>query len=233
MLNRTGPSCEDDYECLAERDALLISGKAGDVRLHLALLISLAVVFVWSVIRPHDLFTWILEAMPAIVGVLVLLLTYKRFRLTNLAYVLIWIHCIILLIGAHYTYALMPAFNRLRDAFDLSRNYYDRVGHVAQGFIPAILVREVLLRTSPLKKGKWLFFIVVCVCLAISAFYELLEWSVAGVTGTAADMFLGTQGDVWDTQKDMTLCLLAAVVALIILGPMHDRVLDKIGDKMG
>jgi putative membrane protein len=216
----------------AGRGGLLMNNGSGNARLHSALLVSLTGVLVWSVIRPHDLFTWILEALPAIVGVLVLLLTYyKRFRLTNLAYVLIWIHCIILLVGAHYTYAMMPAFNWLKDTFDLSRNYYDRVGHVAQGFIPAILAREVLLRTSPLKKGKWLFFIVVCICLAISAFYELLEWLVAVVTGTAADMFLGTQGDVWDTQKDMALCLLAAIVALITLGPVHDRAVDKIGDK--
>ena len=177
----------------------------------------------------RNLFTWFLEALPAIAGVLILLLSYKRFRLTNLAYVLIWIHAIILLVGAHYTYARVPVFDWLRDTFDLGRNHYDRIGHIAQGFVPAILAREVLLRTSPLKKGKWLFFIVVCICLAISASYELLEWSVAAVTGTAADMFLGTQGDVWDTQKDMALCFLGAVVALVALGRAHDRSLDKIG----
>jgi putative membrane protein len=206
-----------------------MNSAGSDKKLHLALLVSLTAVLVWSAIKPHDLFTWVLEALPAMVGVLILLLTYKRFRLTNLTYVLIWIHCMILLVGAHYTYARMPAFNWLMDTLDLGRNHYDRVGHIAQGFIPAILARELLLRTSPLRKGKWLFFIVVCICLAISAFYELLEWSSAAVTGTAADMFLGTQGDVWDTQKDMALCLLAAIVALVTLGPVHDRSLDKIG----
>ena len=200
-----------------------------DRKLHLVLLVSLAVVLVWSVVKPFDFFTWVLEALIPVVGVLILLSTYRKFRLTNLAYILIWIHAIILLVGAHYTYSRMPAFNWLRDTFELSRNHYDRFGHIAQGFIPAILARELLLRTSPLERGKWVSFIIVCICLAISAFYELLEWSVAAVTGTAADMFLGTQGDVWDTQKDMALCLLAAIVALVTLGPVHDRSLDKIG----
>jgi len=206
-----------------------MNNRRSDRALHLVLLAGLASFFVWSVIRPHDLFTWFLEALPVIAGVLILLLSYKRFRLTNLAYVLICIHAIILLVGAHHTYARMPVFDWLRDTFDLGRNHYDRIGHIAQGFVPAILAREVLLRTSPLKKGKWLFFIVVCICLAISASYELFEWLVAVVTGTAADMFLGTQGDVWDTQKDMALCFFGAVVALLVLGRAHDRSLGKIG----
>jgi putative membrane protein len=127
----------------------------------------------------------------------------------------------------------MPAFNWLRDTFDLSRNHYDRFGHIAQGFVPAILARELLLRTSPLKRGKWFFFIIVCICLAISAFYELLEWWVAAATGTAADLFLALQGDIWDTQKDMALCLLGAVVALIALGKLHDKALAKVGVETG
>ncbi len=204
-----------------------------DRKLHLVLLVSLAAVLVWSVVKPFDFFTWILEALIPVVGVLILLFTYRKFRLTNLAYVLIWIHAIILLVGAHYTYSQMPAFNWLRDTFELSRNHYDRFGHIAQGFIPVILARELLLRTSPLERGKWLSFIIVCICLAISAFYELLEWWVATVTGTAADLFLALQGDIWDTQKDMALCLLGAVVALVALGRMHDRALDRIEIETG
>jgi len=204
-----------------------------DRKLHLVLLVSLAAVLVWSVITPFDFFTWVLEALIPVVGVLVLLFTYRKFRLTNLAYVLIWIHAIILLVGAHYTYSRMPAFNWLRDTFELSRNHYDRFGHIAQGFVPAILARELLLRTSPLKRGKWLSFIIICICLAISAFYELLEWWIAAVTGTAADLFLALQGDIWDTQKDMALCLLGAVVALVALGRMHDRALDRIEIETG
>lgn len=204
-----------------------------DKKLHLVLLVSLVGVFIWSVVKPFDFFTWVLEALIPVVGVLILLFTYRKFRLTNLAYILIWIHAIILLVGAHYTYARMPAFNWLRDTFELSRNHYDRFGHIAQGFIPAILARELLLRTSPLERGKWLSFIIVCICLAISAFYELLEWWVAAITGTAADLFLALQGDIWDTQKDMALCLLGAVVALVALGRMHDRALDRIEIETG
>jgi putative membrane protein len=210
-----------------------MNGSCGEKRLHLVLLVSLAAVLVWSVVKPFDFFTWVLEALIPVVGVLILLFTYRKFRLTNLAYVLIWIHAIILLIGAHYTYSRMPAFNWLRDTFELSRNHYDRFGHIAQGFIPAILARELLLRTSPLERGKWLAFIIVCICLAISAFYELLEWWVAAVTGTAADLFLALQGDIWDTQKDMAMCLLGAVVALAALGRMHDRALDRIEIETG
>jgi putative membrane protein len=210
-----------------------MSASCGEKRLHLVLLVSLAAVFVWSVITPFDFFTWVLEALIPVVGVLILLFTYRKFRLTSLAYVLISIHSIILLVGEHYTYSQMPAFNWLRDTFELSRNHYDRFGHIAQGFIPAILARELLLRTSPLERGKWLAFIIVCICLAISAFYELLEWWIAAVTGTAADLFLALQGDIWDTQKDMALCLLAAIVALITLGRMHDRALDRIEIETG
>ena len=142
-------------------------------------------------------------------------------------YWLILLHAIILMIGGHYTYAEVPLFNLIRDKFELSRNHYDKVGHFAQGFIPAIIAREILIRTSPLKPGKWLLFIVVCVCLAISAVYELIEWWVAVVSGTAADAFLGTQGYVWDTQSDMALALLGALTALVLLGKYHDRQLQK------
>jgi len=166
--------------------------------------------------------------MPVIIGVPILVATYRRFPLTSLAYVLIWLHAIILMVGGHYTYAEMPLFNWIRDAFALSRNHYDRVGHFAQGFVPAILAREVLLRTSPLRAGKWLFFLVCCVSLAISAFYELVEWWAALLTspetGTA---FLGTQGDVWDTQWDMALALVGAICSQLFLGRLHDAQLTR------
>lgn len=190
---------------------------------HICLLFSLAGVFVWSFIGCYDLFTWFLEAGPVIIAVPLLMLVYRKFRLTNLAYLLVWIHAIVLLVGAHYTYARMPLFDWVREAFELSRNHYDRVGHFAQGFIPAILAREILLRKSPLQRGKWLFFMVICICLAISAVYELLEWVVGAASGSAGVAFLATQGDIWDTQKDMALCLAGAIVALVILSRLHDK----------
>jgi putative membrane protein len=190
------------------------------------LLISLSGIFIWSAVNPHDYFTWLLEVMPAIIGVFILISTYNKFRLTTLSYVLLWIHAVILIVGGHYTYAEVPLFNWIRDAFSLGRNHYDRVGHFAQGFVPAIIAREILLRASPLKRGGWLFFIVVSVCLSISAFYELIEWVVALATGTAADAFLGTQGDVWDTQRDMFLALTGAVIAQVLLARLHDRQLE-------
>lgn len=188
---------------------------------------AVLLVFVWSAIKPHDYFTWFLEVFPAIIAAPILALTYRRFPLTSLAYVLIAIHAMILMVGGHYTYAEVPLFNWLRDTFHLARNNYDRVGHFAQGFVPALLAREILLRTTPLKPGKMLFFLVVCVCLAISASYELFEWAVAEATGEAADSFLGTQGDVWDTQKDMAWALCGAVVSLLTLSRWHDRMLMR------
>lgn len=195
--------------------------------LHRWLLITFLGIFIWSAINPADLFTWFLEVVPAILGLIVVLLTYKRFRMTNLVYVLIWIHAIILVIGGHTTYAEMPLFNWIRDTFDLSRNYYDRVGHFAQGFIPAMVAREVLLRTTPLQRGRMLFFLVVCVCLAISSSYELFEWWVAVATGTAADAFLGSQGDIWDTQWDMFLALCGSILSLLFLSAKHDKQLRE------
>ena len=194
---------------------------------HIFLVAILFAVFVWSVINLNDFFTWILEMLPVPIGLTVLAVTYKRFRLTDLAYILICVHAIILLVGAHYTYAQVPLFNWIKEAFELSRNHYDRVGHFAQGFVPAILAREVFIRTSPLKSGKWLFFTVICVCLSISAVYELIEWVVAAISGTAAEAFLGTQGDVWDTQKDMALALLGAIAAQLLLAKLHDLQLKR------
>jgi len=183
---------------------------------------------IWSAINPADYFTWILEVAPALIGFTVLALTYKKFKLTNLTYTLILIHCIILMIGGHYTYAEVPAFDWIRDYFNLQRNNYDKVGHFAQGFVPAIIAREIFIRKSVINGKKWLNFLAVCFCLAFSAFYELIEWWVAVFSGDSAEAFLGTQGYVWDTQSDMALALLGAICALTLLGKIHDRQIEKI-----
>jgi putative membrane protein len=200
-----------------------------DRRYYALLLAILGAVSVWSAIQPHDRFTWYLEVFPVMIALPILLFTYKRFPFSRLAYALILVHAIILLIGGHYTYAEMPLFNWLRDAHGWDRNYYDRLGHVAQGFIPAIVAREILLRTSPLRPGKWLFFLVLCIALAISALYEMLEWWVAVASGSDAVAFLATQGDVWDTQWDMFLALLGALAALLLLSGWHDRSMRRVG----
>jgi putative membrane protein len=185
-------------------------------------------VLIWSGINPKDQFTWFLEVLPALIGIIILAFTYNRFRLTALAYALILIHAIILMVGGHYTYAEVPFFDWIKDVFELERNNYDKLGHLAQGFIPAIIAREILIRKSVVYKKKWLNFIVVCICLAISAIYELVEWWVAVMSGESADAFLGTQGYVWDTQSDMALALFGAILALIILSRMHDKQLAEI-----
>jgi putative membrane protein len=193
----------------------------------LVILLIVVIVFIWSAIRPHDYFTWILEVFPAIIGVSVLSATYRHFKFTTVVYVLIGAHAIILMIGGHYTYAEVPLFNWIRDEFALNRNHYDRVGHFAQGFVPALIAREVLLRKSPLRRGRWLSFIVVSICLAFSALYELFEWGVSEATGSAGDAFLGTQGDVFDTQKDMAMALIGAITSLLLLSRLHDRQLKS------
>jgi putative membrane protein len=185
-------------------------------------------VLLWSVINPHDYFTWFLEVFPAIIALPILFFSYKKFPLTPLLYVLILIHAIILMVGGHYTYAEVPAFNWLRHTFDLSRNDYDRVGHFAQGFVPAMIAREILLRKNVVKPGVWLFFIVCSICLAISACYEFVEWWVAVGSGSAAEAFLGTQGDVWDTQWDMFLALVGAICAQLFLKNLHDKQLPNL-----
>jgi len=195
---------------------------------HIILLSSFVALLILSAIKPHDYFTWFLEVIPAIIGSAILVVVYRKFKFTNLTYSLIWVHALILIVGGHYTYAEVPLFNWLKEVLDLSRNHYDRVGHLAQGFIPAIVAREILLRTSPLRPGKWLFFIVVCICLAISSSYELIEWGVAELTGSAADAFLGTQGDVWDTQWDMLLAFCGAIISLVVLSGEHDKQLKEI-----
>ena len=179
-----------------------------------------------SGLRPYDRTTWLLEVGPVLMGAPILIASYCRFPLTPLLYRLLLLHALILILGGHYTYERVPLGFWLQDLLDLSRNHYDRLGHIAQGFIPAILAREILLRLSPLRPGKWLFFLVVCVCLAFSAFYELLEWWTAALMGEEADAFLATQGDIWDSQWDMFLALLGAVASQLLLSRLHDRELD-------
>ncbi len=192
------------------------------------LLLIVGAVFIWSAIAPRDWFTWWLEVMPVLLVLPVLFATYAKFPLSNLVYGLIALHAIILLIGGHYTYAEMPIFNWLRDYFGWDRNYYDRLGHIAQGFVPAMVAREILLRHRILSRGRWLFFIVVCICLAISAFYEFLEWWVAIASGSDAVAFLATQGDIWDTQWDMFFAFCGAIAAQLCLSKWHDRQLARL-----
>jgi putative membrane protein len=194
------------------------------------LLLAVLAILVWSGVAPHDRFTWYLEVAPVLLGLPIVILTARRFPLTPLAYILLAIHACILMVGGKYTYAEVPVGYWVSGAMGWTRNNYDRLGHLAQGFVPAIVAREILIRTSPLRPGKWLTFLVVCVCLAISATYELIEWGTAVSTGTAADAFLGTQGDPWDTQEDMAMAGVGAVLALLTLTQLHDRQLRTAGN---
>ena len=178
--------------------------------------ITFLIIFIWSTIDPKDYFTWFLEIVPALIGFILVILTYKRYPLTPLTYTLILIHCIILMVGGHYTYAEVPLFDTIKELFDQSRNNYDKVGHFAQGFVPAIIAKEIILRNHIIPKEHWQNFFIVCFCLAFSAFYELIEWWVA-ILGDGAEDFLGTQGYIWDTQSDMGMALLGSIVALIFL----------------
>lgn len=183
------------------------------------------VVLIWSAIDPKDRFTWLLEVFPAIIGAGILLMTYKRFQLTPLLYVFILVHCVILMVGGHYTYAEVPFFEQL---FGATRNNYDKLGHFAQGFVPALITRELLLRLHIVNGRGWMNLFAVSVCLAFSAFYELIEWWVAAATGENADDFLGTQGYVWDTQSDMAFALIGAICCLALLARWHDQQLKNI-----
>ena len=187
-----------------------------------------AMALVVSGIGPNDRLTWFFETLPILVGVPVLVWTRRNFPLTPLLYRLLFLHALILALGGHYTYAEVPLGCWFQDLLDLSRNHYDRLGHLAQGFVPAILVREVLVRTSPLARSKWLAVLTVSVCLSFSAFYELIEWWSALILGESADAFLGTQGDPWDTQWDMFLALVGAVSALAFLSRRHDHQLGRL-----
>lgn len=192
-------------------------------RVPVALLCAVALALAWSGIGPKDRTTWWLEVLPILIAAPLLLWTYRRFPFTTLVYVLIAVHAVVLVIGAHYTYAEVPLGFWVRDLLDLGRNHYDRLGHFVQGFVPAMVVREILLRSTPLPRGGWLFFLTSAVCLAISAMYEFLEWASAVLGGSAADAFLGTQGDIWDTQWDMFMCLIGALVAQVTLARVQDH----------
>jgi putative membrane protein len=191
----------------------------------------LAPVLGWSLVAPHDYFTWGLEVAPVFIGLPIAFAVQKNFRLSGLLLVLLWLHCVILIVGGNYTYARVPLGDWVMHWTGGARNNYDKLGHFAQGFVPAILTREILLRTSPLKGSRWLGFLTGCVCLAFSAFYELIEWLTAVLSGEGADDFLGTQGYVWDTQTDMAMALVGAVVALLVLSRAHDRSLARLGSK--
>jgi putative membrane protein len=200
--------------------------RSGSLGWVLALLV--AALLAWSRVHPRDPATWWMEVAPVLIAAPILFATRKRFPLTPLVAVLIALHCSILIVGGHYTYAEVPAGFWVRDALGWARNPYDRLGHFAQGFVPAMVAREILLRRSPLSQGKWLFFLVTCICLAISACYEFIEWGAALSTGEAATAFLGTQGDVWDTQWDMFMALIGALTAQLTLARVHDRQLARL-----
>jgi putative membrane protein len=185
-------------------------------------------VFIWSIINPKDMFTWFLEVLPAMIAFMVLTLTYKDFKLTPLVYILILIHCIILMVGGHYTYSEVPFFDFFKEFFNQERNNYDKLGHLAQGFIPAIVAREIIIRKSIITIESWRNFFIICFCLGFSAFYELIEWWVAIVSNEASNDFLGTQGYIWDTQSDMAWALFGSILALIFLRNFHDKQLKKI-----
>ena len=194
----------------------------------LALLAAVLAVLAWSAVSPFDRLTWWLEVAPTIAGLIALAVRWRRFRFTDLVLTFIALHMILLCVGGHYTYALVPAGDWVKDALHLSRNHYDRLGHVAQGFVPALIARELLIRLRVVASPGWRRFFIVCIAMAISAVYELLEWITALVAGEASDSFLGTQGDVWDTQTDMALALVGAVCALAFFARWHDRQLGRV-----
>ncbi|NUE65746.1 DUF2238 domain-containing protein [Snodgrassella sp. ESL0253] len=187
------------------------------MKTHILQLIIFIIVLFWSAYRPHDYPTWCLEVFPALAGVVILAYTYTRFRFSNLMYWVVLIHAIILLVGGHYTYAEEPVFNYLRGVFDWSRNNYDKLGHFFQGFSPAIIASELLWRLQIVRRRGWVVFLSGCICMTISAIYELFEWLVAEISNQQAVTFLGTQGDVWDTQQDMLWCLIGCSIMLAYL----------------
>jgi len=196
--------------------------------LHLALLSLWTVALAASAYHSYDLFTWILEVFPAVIGIGLLIVTYRRFRLTDLLYVLIFVHSLILILGGHYSYARVPLGFWMENLFGFTRNNYDRIGHFAQGFVPAIIARELFLRHKVVRRGAWMVTVIILVCLGISAIYELFEWRTAVFSGSAAEAFLGTQGDPWDTQEDMFTAGIGASAALLLLSRVHDRALSRL-----
>ncbi|MGU8478793.1 DUF2238 domain-containing protein [Clostridium perfringens] len=185
--------------------------------LHIFLFISIFIIFILSGINPYDRFIWFLEVLPVIIGGIILIVTYPKFKFSNFVYIFLWIHALILIIGGHYTYAEMPLFNWIKHTFNLNRNYYDRLGHLAQGFIPALVIREFLIKKNILNNKKFLSFIVISICLSISASYEIIEFIVAILIGETAESFLGLQGDIWDAQWDMLLALIGSILALFLI----------------
>jgi len=181
-----------------------------------------------SAINPHDYFTWLLEVFPAVLGFIVLAFTYKRFRFTNLTYALILLHCYILFIGGHYTYAKVPLFDWIKDELHQTRNNYDKVGHFIQGFVPAFITRELFIRSKVVQGKAWIAFLVVCVSVTISVLYEFLEWLVAIITGEAGDSFLGTQGYIWDTQSDMLFAMIGAICMVLLFSKWQDAAIKKL-----
>jgi putative membrane protein len=187
-------------------------------------------VLIWSGIQPKDRLTWVLEAGPAVIGLVIMWRTRPSFALTPLLYFWILLHCIVLMVGGKYTYAEVPLFDWISEAFGWERNNYDKIGHFMQGFVPALITREILIRKQIVNFAGWRNFLIVSVCLVFSAFYELIEWWAAELIGEDADAFLGTQGYVWDTQSDMALALLGAICCLLALAKFHDRQLSQLND---
>ena len=197
-------------------------------RSHLFLLFAVLAVLAWSGYKPYDRLTWWLETLPGMAGIIILVATYRRFQFTTLCYICIALHICILCVGGHYTYAREPFFGWLRDTFHWQRNHFDRLGHFVQGFVPALIARELFIKLRVFNRSGWLPFMIVCVCLGISACYEFIEWWTAMLSGSAAVEFLATQGDVWDTQKDMFLALIGAVCALLFMSRWQDRQLASV-----
>lgn len=197
-------------------------------QIHLTFLFTFFIILIWSGIHPHDYTTWILEVFPALIGLTVLIFTYKKFEFTTFVYFLILLHASILCVGGKYTYALNPLFEYIKEIMHSDRNNYDKLGHFAQGFIPALIARELFIRLNVFNKKGWIFFCVVSIVVCISAFYEFIEWWTALIIGGEADSFLGTQGYVWDTQSDMFMALVGSVVALLFFSKLHDRFISQI-----
>ena len=205
-----------------------MSEKNSVSRLHIFLLVSLLLVLVWSAYKPHDYFTWILEVAPALLAVAIFAFTFKKFRFTDLVYVIVWFHCIVLMVGGKYTYAEMPLFDYIGNLFGWTRNNYDKVGHFMQGFSPALIAREIFIRKNVINGKWWTYFLAVAVPLAFSAFYEFVEWWVSLASGSAGDSFLGTQGYIWDTQTDMFMCFVGSILSLALLNGWQDKQLKNL-----
>jgi putative membrane protein len=202
------------------------------MKLHLSLLIIFIIASIASYIGCKEVFTWFLECLPAFLGVIVLMLSYKNFKFSDFTYWMILIHCLILIIGGHYTYAEVPLFDWIKEVFNQSRNNYDKVGHFAQGFVPALIVREIFVRKNVVNGKKWLGVIAVSIALAISALYELIEWFVSVNTGESGDAFLGTQGDIWDTQSDMLTAFIGASIAIILFSRLQQKSITRLNPPM-